>query len=652
MNYNNIDFSQDPRDNFYDFCNGKWIMNNKIPKKYSSWGTFESLFEENQNKITHLISNCKHNDKLNCVNIYNLYKTGIDYKKRNIQDLKYIEPFLDDIFNLKNKKDFIKLIGKFHKYDIDCLFNIYVNVDSKDSSINRLHFYHSFLGMPDKDYYLYKDFNNYKREYILYIKNLLNNIKIKYKIDSNYQKRIFDFEKKISEITISKELKRNPFMTYNKLKMNDSIKKFNTLDIESYFKVLNISPEYIIFDDIDFYIKLGKLISLESMDTLKEYLFFCLINSFSPYLSSHYEEQHFNFYGKILSGQKIQKTLKERITEHVNLYLDDAVGLLFVETYFNENSKIYVEDMVNNFKDTLKTIILKLEWMSNKTKKNALTKLKHISYKIGYPCKSTLKKYDKLIITNDSYVNNIINCKHLDFNFGILKIDNKVNKKNWYMSPQTINAYYSPNYNEIVFPASLLQKPFFSIEQSIPENYGGIGAIIGHEITHAFDDEGSKYNHKGILNNWWDSKDKQKFMEETNKMLIQYSNYKILNFQINSKLTLGENLADYGGIQISLLTMLNNNPNFNKEIKKKIKTIKSIDDFTSTQKFFISYANIWKSLTTKENTIKKIKTDPHSPNILRVNGPLSIIDEFHKSFDVDKKNKMFIEKNKRCNIWL
>ena len=651
MSFENIDFDINPKDDFYHFCNNKWLLKNKIPDKYSSWGTFSQIQENNRQKIKELISNCKDKESLICNQINNLYKSGLDTRKKMVQDIEYIKQFINDIYNLRYKKDIMKIVAKFHSYEIDCLFNINVDSDSRESEINRLHFYHSFLGMPDREYYLSKELNFYKINYIKYIENLLKNIKTDYNINNNYQERIFLFEKKIAKITVPNELKRDPLKTYNKFSIKSSIKKFSNLFLKEYFQTIKINPEYIIFDDINFYLELEKLILNESIQNWKEYFYFCLFNSLSPYLSKYYEDNYFLFYGKILSGQKKMKPLTERSLNKVNLYLEDAVGILFVQKYFNEKSKKYVEKMVIDFKKTLYQMILKLNWMSNSTKKKALQKLENISYKIGYPCQSTLKDYSKLKITNESYVKNILNCRNLDFNSDIEDIDKNVNKKKWHMSPQTTNAYYSPNLNEIVFPAAILQEPFFSIKHSDPQNYGGIGCIIGHELTHAFDDEGRYYDHKGDLNNWWNNEDKKKFIKESNKMILQYNNYQENNIHINGKLTLGENLADYGGIKISLKTMINNNPKILKEKSKTLEEIDKMDDFTSIQKFFISYANNWKLLKTEEDLVRQIKTDPHSPNNLRVNGPLSIIEEFHQCFNVNNSNKLFIDKSKRCNIW-
>lgn len=643
----NIDFNINPKDDFYNFCNGKWLQNTKIPSKYSRWGTFEELFEKNQNKIKKLVSECKKNNII-CQQIYNLYNTGIDIKKRNNQDLFYLQNFINMITNINSKKDIIKIISLFHKNDIECLFYIDASPDSKNSEINRLHFYHSFLGMPDRDYYLSKDLQFYKEEYIKYIKKLLQNIQNKYGLQNNYEQRIYDLEKEISLISIPKEKKRDPLKNYHKISFKKSIEKFSNLYLNYYLNNIHIHPEYIIFDDINFYLQIGDLLDKYSINYWKEYLFFCLFNSLAPYLSTYYTDTYFNFYGKILSGQQTKKPLWENIVNKINHYLEESVGFLFAEKYFNKESKIYVEEMINNIKNVLQKRIKNLSWMSDNTKLKALQKLNNIESKIGYPDYHMLKDYNKLIINDDSYVNNILSCKKFNFEYEINEIDKKVNKKKWYMGPQIINAYYNPNFNEIVFPASILQSPFFSINQSIEQNYGGIGTIIGHEIIHAFDDQGSHYDYRGNLNNWWDKNDRKKFLQEAEKMRIQYDNYKLYDMYVNGKLTLGENIADYGGVKIALLAMISKYPKLKNKTKKNIKNSR---DLNYIQKFFISWANNWRCLERKESIIQQMKSDPHSPNILRVNGTLSILEEFHRYFSVNENDSLFIPKNKRCQLW-
>ena len=643
----NIDFNINPKDDFYNFCNGKWLQNTKIPSKYSRWGTFEELFEKNQNKIKKLVSECKKNNII-CQQIYNLYNTGIDIKKRNNQDLFYLQNFINMITNINSKKDIIKIISLFHKNDIECLFYIDASPDSKNSEINRLHFYHSFLGMPDRDYYLSKDLQFYKEEYIKYIKKLLQNIQNKYGLQNNYEQRIYDLEKEISLISIPKEKKRDPLKNYHKISFKKSIEKFSNLYLNYYLNNIHIHPEYIIFDDINFYLQIGGLLDKYSINYWKEYLFFCLFNSLAPYLSTYYTDTYFNFYGKILSGQQTKKPLWENIVNKINHYLEESVGFLFAEKYFNKESKIYVEEMINNIKNVLQKRIKNLSWMSDNTKLKALQKLNNIESKIGYPDYHMLKDYNTLIINDDSYVNNILSCKKFNFEYEINEIDKKVNKKKWYMGPQIINAYYNPNFNEIVFPASILQSPFFSINQSIEQNYGGIGTIIGHEIIHAFDDQGSHYDYRGNLNNWWDKNDRKKFLQEAEKMRIQYDNYKLYDMYVNGKLTLGENIADYGGVKIALLAMISKYPKLKNKTKKNIKNSR---DLNYIQKFFISWANNWRCLERKESIIQQMKSDPHSPNILRVNGTLSILEEFHRYFSVNENDSLFIPKNKRCQLW-
>ena len=667
LNIKNIDFNKNPQDDFYNFCNGKWLINNKIPKKYSSWNSFKELGNKNLLKIKTIIKECKNsNDHMKKL-IYTLYKNGMNTKKRNKQDIKYIIPLLDKIHNLTTKKDISKIVSFLHKTGINCLFYIYIDADSKESSMNRLHISHSFLGLPNKDYYIDKKFENIQKEYKSYLYNLLKNIKKKYIINKDYQNNIFEFEKKIATMTLSEANKRNSIKMYNKIKINNFCKKFKEFNWNIYFDELEINTENIIYDDAAFYEGIDMLIKNKSLETWKNYFYFCILDNLSPYLSTYYEKLEFDFYSKTLSGIKIKNPKWEMNVSIVNNYLDDAIGILFVKKYFNEKSKKYVEDMIKNFKKTFMKIINQLEWMEEKTKIESKKKLNSIIYKVGYPDKSTLINYNKLdLVSNksNSFVENILTCKKFYSNIALKKLDKKVDIKEWHMSPQTVNAYYNPNQNEIVFPASILQPPFFSIKQSDAENYGSIGVIIGHEITHGFDDEGRKYNYNGNLYNWWTKKDVYKFKKEANKLVMQYNQHKINNIKVNGSLTLGENLADLGGIKIAMYSFLNkihkkmnNNDKKQNQITKKTNTntkitnIKKISDFSQLQQFFISYATIWKSLITKKESIKRLKSNEHSPNNLRVNIPLSNIDLFYSTFNIKKNDKMYLDMKKRCKVW-
>ena len=604
---NNLNHNIDPIDDFYNYCNNNWIKTNKIPSEYSYWNTFKELDLKNKNKIENIIKNTNnktHDEKL----IKYLYNTGKNLKKRDDQDLEYINHYIEKINKIETKEDIPKILALLHENSIGCLFNIFSSSDSKKSTINRLHLAHSFLSLPSKNYYFDQEFEKYRKNFKIYIKKLFKN-----KIDPD---EIFNLEKSIANISLSNVNKRNSIKIYNKIYIDEFQNKFTFFNFKTYFSQLKIKTDILIYDNLQFYQKLDVLIKNISINQWKKYFHYSLLNNLSPYLSSYYKDISFTFYSKQLSGVKNQKNINEQSIIITNLYLDDIIGKKYVKKYFDKKSKKYIENIILKMKKTFSNKIDNLDWMSQKTKDNAKKKLKYMNYKIGYPNKSALKNYNNLKLNNKSFVNNILLCKKFLFRNNINKVDKKVNNDEWYMTPQTINAYYSPNKNEIVFPAAILQPPYFSIKQKNSQNYGAIGSIIGHEIIHGFDDQGRKFDYKGNLKEWWNRKDKILFKKESQKIIDLYNKQEIYGINVNGKLTLGENIADLGGVKLSMETLIDN-----------------YNDPDQLKYFFIAYANIWKTIMTKKESIRRLFEDPHAPNNCRVNCTLSNIEQFYTIFN-------------------
>lgn len=658
----NFDLTTKPSDDFDTFVNGSWKKNNKIPSKYSKWGTFEVLHEENIKKVKDIIELVSSNqlklnnniDKKHCQLIENLYKTGMNTTKINKEGIQKIQNLISEIELINNKEKLIYQIAKMHQIGNSVFFSIYTGPDSKNTEINRLHLHHSGLGLGEKDYYLSKEkqFITIKNKYQSFIESTFkliypnknqNEIKI-------MSQKVINLETKIASNSLSNVERRDTNKRYNPYTISKLQDLSPAINWKQYLSCLNItSCQKCIVDHPDFYQNLDKI--LQDNDSVKLYLIFHLVSDLSSFLSKDYVENQFNFYGKILRGQKKMKPRWQRICSNVSNLLDDAVGNFYVKKYFDPESKKKVQKMVKSMIKTLENIIKNLSWMEEKTKKKALLKLNTMNFKIGYPNKWS--NYKNLELYKDSYVLNYLRCAKYDFNKEIVDtVDQKVDKDKWLMPAQQINAYYYPQMNEIVFPAAILQSPFFDKNAEDAYNYGGIGAVIGHEITHAFDDQGCQYDEKGQLKNWWTKKDKKMFDQNAANIIKQYSNFQLHNTNVRGELTQGENIADVGGVKISLQSLIHsNNIKLNKLKKPDFSSLSSVDDFNPIQKFFISWANIWRCKITKEEALRRIQMDPHSPNCYRINGTLQNVELFNQQFNVNKGDEMYLEEEKRLTVW-
>lgn len=655
-----FDLSVEPSEDFDTFVNGAWKRTINIPSKYSKWGTFEVLHEENTKKVRDIIESCisskagdwKQSKHQQLIEI--LYKTGINTNKINNEGIQKIHPLISNIELVQNKEELMDQISKMHQIGNAVFFSVYTGPDSKNTDINRLHLYHSGLGLGEKDYYLSDEeqFVTIREKYQTYIQNTFKLVypkktgkKIKEMADNVYQ-----LEKLIATNSMSNIERRDTNKRYNPYTLNKLQNLSPSINWKKYLSNIGIdSCQKCIVDYPNFYKKLNHM--LQDIESVKLYLIFHLISDLSPFLSKEYLENQFSFYGKILRGQKKMKPRWQRVSSVVSSLLDDAVGNLYVQKYFDPESKQKVQQMVHNMIKTLTTIIKNLSWMEDKTKKKALLKLKTMNFKIGYPNKWF--HYSGLKLQKDSYVLNYLRCSEFDFKRNVAEIvDKKVDRDKWLMPAQQVNAYYYPQMNEIVFPAAILQSPFFDKNAEDAFNYGGIGAVIGHEITHAFDDQGCKYDEKGQLKNWWTKKDKELFDKNASNIIEQYNNFQLFDTNVRGELTQGENIADVGGVKISLQSFIDsNNIKLNKLKKYDFSLLSSVDDFNPVQKFFISWANIWRCKITKQEALRRIQMDPHSPNCYRINGTLQNVEIFNQQFNVNKCNEMYLDEEKRLSVW-
>ena len=643
----NMDTSAVVGDDFYQYATGGWQDANPIPDEYSRYGTFDKLRENNQKQVQGLIEELgaeDHQQGTNAQKVGDLYSMGIDSVKLNADGYEPIKPILDDIEAATSKKDIVKLMAHVSKYAANPFFGFYVGADDKNSSMNIVHLYQSGIGMGEREYYLEKDdkSDHLRQEYVKLMKTQFQNIGY---ADAEATKAANDamkIETELAQNHFTKEMRRIPEKNYHKLLFDELDKEVAPFDWSYYFEQLGASNlDSLNVSQIEPIKAAIKIIDTEPIDNLKSYLKWIVVRSAANYLSDDFVNAHFEFYGKTMSGSKELRPRWRRSIDAVNGALGEAVGQLYVERYFPAEAKERMLTLVDNLQKSLGERITNLEWMGEETKQKAHEKLNTFIVKIGYPDK--WKDYSTLEIKDDSYWANMQRASEYEFKEMIDELGKPVDKTKWHMSPQTVNAYYSPSSNEICFPAGILQPPFFYMDADDAVNYGGIGVVIGHEMTHGFDDQGRKYDKEGNLNEWWTAEDADNFDERAKVLVDYFDNIVVLDtVRANGTFTLGENIADHGGLQVSYNAFLNT---------KEGQSTETIGGFTPEQRFFLSYATLWGGNVRDAEILRLTKIDPHSLGKWRVNGALPHIDAWYDAFDIKESNAMYLPKEKRASIW-
>ena len=637
----NINFSKNysHENDFYLWVNEDWKKNNKIPDDCHRWSSFNILDEENQLKIKSILEEkYLENSPYHKLNI--LYEQGLDIKSK--ENLDEVYKYLIKIKYCKDLDELLKLMINYQVFfnmNNPIAYGVYS--DLKQSDTNILHLFTGGLGLPDRDYYFVDSKLKERNEYKKFLKEYSSLFNLSIDIDN-----IYKIEEKLAQFTYSNIQNRDPELQNNPSNLSTILKiypKFKFLEY-LFFKIKK-EPGKINITNVSFFVELNKMYENKenySLKMWKDYYSMHFLLSINFYVSEKIEETYFNFYSKFLSGIPKMKPIWQRVLSNINDKLGFLIGNCYIKKYFNESSKLIVLKMITFIKNELNNRISSLDWMEDSTKIKAKNKLNNMQVKVGYPDKWRVYKAD--IKKDNSYLKNNILCNIDDIHYNFSKIYNKVDKSKWGINPQEVNAYYSPSNNEIVFPAGILQAPFFSEKYDAGLNFGGIGTVIGHEITHGFDDAGSKYDANGNLNNWWSKNDFIKYKKKTELIKNQFNSFNIQNEFVNGKLTLGENIADLGGLTIALESLkkyLLKNPNQNK----------LIENLTPIQRLFINYSRIWRCNIRPEQIKLHLTIDTHSPPEFRVNGVVSNIDDFYTAFEIKETSKLYLPKNKRTKIW-
>lgn len=644
----NFDNTVSPADDFYQYACGGWMEANPLTPEYARYGIFDQLDKENQDKLKVLIDelNSKPQEEGSVGDkISTLYAQGLDMDKRNADGAAPVKEQLAAINAVTNLDELSAVTARMHMETSSPFFSIYIGADEKNSTMNLLQFYQGGISMGDRDYYLLDDEASAKMRdaYRKYVNTLFTLAGYSEEEASKAADAVMKFETGIAETSVDRNALRDVHLNYNKMSLKEFVRKYDFLNWDIFFKEIGVKASTEVnAGQVSFFKGLTKLVKKTSLDDLKAYLSFKLLNSASNYLSEDFVNANFEFFGKTVQGREELQPLWKRSLAVVNRSLAEAFGQMYVEKYFPASSKEKMLEMVANLQTALGERIDALEWMSDETKAKAHEKLGTFIVKVGYP--DTWKDYTALEIKDDSYWANICRA-NLFSHYEMMKDEGKpVDRTQWGMSPQTVNAYYNPTTNEICFPAAILQPPFFNPDADDAVNYGGIGVVIGHEMTHGFDDQGRNYDKDGNISAWWTKEDEKKFNEKAQVLVDQYDKIIVLDdLHADGRYTLGENIADQGGLLISYQAYMNT-------LKGKERPA-DIDGFTHEQRFYLGYATLWAQNVRPQEIIRRTKTDVHSLGKWRVNGALRNIDNFYEAFDVKEGDAMYMAPEERINIW-
>lgn len=631
---------------FDNFANGGWKKNNPIPSTESRWGAFGILDKENKEVrikgiVAELLKSTTHKKGTEAQQIADFYRSYTDVATINKLGIKPIKKYIDQINKTKNLKSWVTTTAALDKIGLDNVTGFGVYADKKNSVMNAVYQGQSGLTLGEKGFYERTDSatQQIRTQLVKHINKMFQLAGLKY---NNPGQTILDFETKLAKLQLSNVELRDPNATYNKMKVDELAALAPNLDLKSVLKLQDINTGEVIIQNKEYLKNVDALLKGTSLDVLKLYSNWQLLTGYAGFLTEDLQKENFNFFSTVMRGVKEQKSLEDRAINATNGIMGMPLGKLFVAKYFPESSKQKVADMIENVRTVFGERIDQLSWMSPETKVQARKKLAAFTYKIGYP--DTWKDYSTIDIKANTLVENIIASRLYGHKEAIAKIGKPVDKTEWGMTPQTVNAYYSPLNNEIVFPAGILQPPFFNADADDAINYGGIIAVIGHEFSHGFDDKGAQYDAEGNLKDWWTESDKEKFNNLANKYIAYFDKMEPLpGVHVNGQLTIGENIADLGGLTLAYYAL-------KKSLEGKPEPA-LIDGYTWQQRFFLGWAQVWHTNITDAALRNQIQTDPHSPAHNRINGPMPHLKEFQEAWGCDDHSPLVLPAKERIVIW-
>lgn len=653
INLEYMDKSVTPGDDFFRYVNGAWYDKTEIPDDRTRWGSFDELRQNTDKDALEILKEAAENQDLDPksdqAKAVAVFETYLDETKRNELGVEPLKPYLEKINAVHSPEDVNNLINELANEGGLGIYSVYVYADAKSSNENAVYIGTGSLGLPDRDYYVLddEDMKEKREQYVTHVARMLEMSGESKENAAEDAKRVLAIETKMAEPRLTRVERRDSRLTYNPMTVEELQKLTPNVDWQAYLDATGLkNVDKVIVSQPKYMKELTTILSAQHIDDIKAYLKWTLVNSSASYLSTEMEKANWEFYSKTLQGAKEQRPVEERALAVVNSTVGEALGQLYVAKKFPPEAKEKAQAMIKNVLTAFGERIKALPWMDEETKKGALEKLATTTVKIGYPDK--WEDYSAMTIKSPAeggnHFENMKNAEKWSVAKNIADYGKPVDKTRWGMSPQTVNAYFNPLYNEIVFPAAILQPPFYDYKADEAINYGGIGAVIGHEISHSFDDSGARYDKDGNLNNWWTDGDLERFTELGNKLADQYSALEPLpGVFVDGKFTLGENIGDLGGVNVAydglkIFLKENGDPGL-------------IDGYTPEQRFFISWGTIWRTKARDEAIKNQVKTDPHAPGHYRAYVPLQNVDAWYEAFDIKEGDKLYIKPEERVKIW-
>ena len=642
----NLDTTAVPQNDFYQFACGGWMANNPLTPEYARFGSFDKLGLTNLEQVNGLIQDIakdQHPQGDIAQKIGDLYNLAMDTARRDREGIAPVQHTLDEIAAITSREELSKHLGAAMDYQ---LWAMYVDADAMNSSMNILNECQAGFALGEKEYYLDTDEQTtaIRNAYVAYVEKMFG--LFGFSDGAARAQTVLRMETRLAKAAYNNVELRDPIKNYNKMSIAELQELVPQVDWKAYFDALGVELDSLSVGQIPHLQEAGKMLADEPLEDLKTLFTWQAIEGAASYLTTEIYMTSFDFYGKVLSGREEPSPLWKRAVGIVNGTLGEAVGQMYVAKYFPEENKERMLALVHNLQKALGIRIENLAWMSDETKAKALEKLNAITIKIGYP--DEWRDYSKLDINpEDTYYANLERAAKFEQEYSLSYLGKPVDKKKWYMTPQTVNAYYNPSSNEICFPAGILQYPFFDMSADDAFNYGAIGVVIGHEMTHGFDDQGCQFDKDGNMINWWTAEDKAAFDERTKVMEEAFNKIEVApGVHANGAFTLGENIADHGGLQVSYLAFC-----LNEESKPESERLQTRDGFTPAQRFFLAYANVWAGNIRPEEILNRTKSDPHSLGRWRVNGALPQINAWYEAWNVTEESPMYIAPENRVSIW-
>lgn len=653
INLDYLDTSVKPGDDFFRFVNGKWLDNNQIPDDRTRWGSFDELREKTDNDVQAIldkaIASGKYTNGSDQDKAIDIYLSIVDTVARNKNGIRPLKPYLAKIDAIKNVQDLQKYLIEMETLGGGGFFGFRVGPDLKNSNLNVGNLGSGALGLPNRDYYVDEDADTKEKrqKYVEHIAKMFQYVDKKDTKATERAAEILAFETSLAIPRMTKEERRDARKRYNPTAVSDLSKLTPSINWKAYFDRIGVkNMDTVIVGEPKYFIALEEMLKTTSVEQWKNYLKWTMIDRFSNRLTMDMERMNWDFSERILRGSKKQRPLNDRALQVVNRTVGEALGKLYVDEKFPPEAKAKAAQMVQNLKLAYLNRIKNLSWMSEETKEKAYEKVNKMTVKIGYPDK--WRDYSALVTKSPkeggTFVSNMMDYSKWSYYDNLKDLGQPVDKTRWGMSPQTVNAYFSPVFNEIVFPAAILQAPFYDYQADEAVNYGGIGAVIGHEISHGFDDSGARFDADGNLKNWWQPSDLENFTKLGKQLVAQYDALEALpGVFVNGTFTLGENIGDLGGVNAAFDGLMIHFKDHGKPEK--------IGGFTPEQRFFMSWATVWRTKARDEAMRNLIKTDPHSPGNFRAYVPLLNLEEFYKAFEIKEGDALFVKPEERVLIW-